>query len=366
MSPWVRMSSFFRQAAFPACCACLLSVAGAIRGQEGEAELPSVEPLSCAHSPDGRVTVRGAVMGTVFTVRAYPGSGMDAGDAERICGEALACAAHWEKVMSAMDAESGLARLNAAEYGISVPVSPELERVLLLALDYARLTNGAFDPTLGPCIRLWKKSRRLGILPSGEERECALRACGWEKLSVRKGMAVKAVSGMRLDLGGMGKGFALDRMAEMLKTRGVCSFFMDSTSDVLAGAPPPGEPGWRLRVDTGNGQGEVLLLSHAAVSTSGSAHQMVKIGGKSYSHVLDPRSGLGVTEGRQVSVRALSAALADALATAGCVMCEEEFRSLGGRIAGSVRSGLFSKSAHVLRGKRRNRMDCGRREEWGQ
>ena len=90
MSPWVRMSSFFRQAAFPACCACLLSVTGAIRGQEGEAELPSVEPLSCAHAPDGRVTVRGAVMGTVFTVRAYPGSGMDAEDAERICGEALA------------------------------------------------------------------------------------------------------------------------------------------------------------------------------------------------------------------------------------------------------------------------------------
>ena len=308
MSPWVRMSSFFRQAAFPACCACLLSVAGAIRGQEGEAELPSVEPLSCAHSSDGRVTVRGAVMGTVFT--------------------ALACAVHWEKVMSAMDAESGLARLNAAEYGISVPVSPELERVLLLALNYARLTNGAFDPTLGPCIRLWKKSRRLGVLPSDEEREGALRACGWEKLSVRKGMAVKAVSGMRLDLGGMGKGFAVDRMAEMLKTRGVCSFFIDSTSDVLAGAPPPGEPGWRLRVDTGKGQGEVLLLSHAAVSTSGSARQMVKIGGKAYSHVLDPRAGLGVTEGWQVSVRASSAALADALATAGCVMCEEEFRSL--------------------------------------
>lgn len=63
--------------------------------------------------------------------------------------------------MSAMDAESGLARLNAAEYGISVPVSPELERVLLLALNYARLTNGAFDPTLGPCIRLWKRAAAL-------------------------------------------------------------------------------------------------------------------------------------------------------------------------------------------------------------
>ena len=147
-------------------------------------------------------------------------------------------------------------------------------------------------------------------------------------------MAVKAVSGMRLDLGGMGKGFAVDRMAEMLKTRGICSFFIDSTSDVLAGAPPPGEPGWRLRVDTGKGQGEVLLLSHAAVSTSGSARQMVKIGGKAYSHVLAPRSGLGVTEGRQVSVRASSAALADALATAGCVMREEEFRSLAAGLPG--------------------------------
>lgn len=102
-------------------------------------------------------------MGTVFTVRAYPGSGMDAEDAERICGEALACAFHWEKVMSAMDAESGLARLNAAEYGISVPVSPELERVLLLSLNYARLTNGAFDPTLGPCIRLWKRAAALAF-----------------------------------------------------------------------------------------------------------------------------------------------------------------------------------------------------------
>lgn len=163
MSPRVRMSPFFRQAVFPACCACLLSAAGAVRGQEGGMELSSVEPLSCVHAPDGRVTVRGAVMGTVFTVRAYPGSGMDAEEAEKICREALACAAHWEKVMSAMDAESGLARLNAAEYGISVPVSPELERVLLLALDYARLTNGAFDPTLGPASVCGKRAAALAF-----------------------------------------------------------------------------------------------------------------------------------------------------------------------------------------------------------
>ena len=97
-------------------------------------------------------------------------------------------------------------------------------------------------------------------------------------------------------------------------------------------------------MDTGRGQGEVLLLSHAAVSTSGSARQMVKIGGKAYSHVLDPRSGLGVTEGRQVSVRASSAALADALATAGCVMREEEFRSLAAGLPGVSVPAFFQSS----------------------
>lgn len=343
MVPQARMSSFFRQAAVPAACACLLAAATASRGREKTETVPPLEPLSCVHARDGRVTVKGAAMGTVFTVRAYPGNGMDAEEAERACMEALARAVHWEKVMSAMDAESGLARLNAAESGVSVPVSAELERALLLALDYARLTNGAFDPTLGPCVRLWKKSRR-GVLPPGGERERALRACGWKKLSVRKGTAVKTVPGMGVDLGGMGKGFAVDRMAEMLREKGIRSFFIDSTSDVLAGAPPPGERGWRLLVDEGNGKGRALLLSRAAVSTSGNARQMVKIGGEEYSHVLDPRTGLGVTEGRQVSVRAPSAALADALATAGCVMDEGDFRTLAAGLPGVSLQAFFRSS----------------------
>ena len=240
MIPQVRMSSFFRLAVVSACCSCLLAAAGTSRGRERETASAPPEPLSCVHAPDGRVTVRGAAMGTVFTVRAYPGHGMDAAQTEKACMESLACAVRWEKVMSAMDAGSGLARLNAAENGVSVPVSPELEKALLLALDYARLTKGAFDPTLGPCIRLWKKSRRHGVLPSGGELERALRASGWEKLSVGKGAAVKTVPGMRVDLGGMGKGFAVDRMAEILRKRGIRSFFIDSTSDVMAGAPPPG------------------------------------------------------------------------------------------------------------------------------
>lgn len=329
------MSFFRRRAVIPACGACLLIAAGAgfVQGMETGNSAP-LRPLSCVHAADGRVTVRGAAMGTVFTVRAYPGKGMDAVQTEKACAEALACARHWEKVMSAMDAESCLAAFNAAESGVDVSVSPELKEVLIQALKYARLTNGAFDPTLGPCIRLWKKSRRCGSLPSPGELERARRASGWEKLSVGKSGARKKVPGMRVDLGGMGKGFAVDRMGELLKEKGVPSFFIDSTSDVLAGSPPPREQGWRLQVAAERGACGTLLLSHAAVSTSGNAHQMAEIGGVEYSHVLDPHTGLGVTEGRQVSVQAPCAALADALATAACVMREEDFRSLAAALPG--------------------------------
>lgn len=322
----LRMISFSRQSVVM--MLCLLIAVGMDCAHGAEKEGAPLNPLSCVHAADGRVTVRGAAMGTVFTVRAYPGKGMDAAETEKACTEALACAVHWEKVMSAMDAESSLAAFNAAESGVIVPIPVELKEVLLLAMKYSRLTDGAFDLTLGPCIRLWKKSRRRDVLPSHEELECARRASGWEKLCVGKRGALKKVSGMRLDLGGIGKGFAVDRMAELLKGKGVLSFFIDSTSDVLAGAPPPGEKGWRLRVEAGHGEGRTLLLSHAAVSTSGNARQMVKIGGVEYSHVLDPNTGLGVTEGRQASVQAPSAAMADALATAACVMSEEDFRSL--------------------------------------
>lgn len=308
----------------PPACAGAVEVAG---------KFPDC-PFFRSHAADGRVTVQRAAMGTVFTVRAYPGCGMDLSGTEEACEQALACARHWEKVMSAMDAESSLASFNDAEAGVEVPVSSELRRAVALSLEYARLTHGSFDPTLGPCVRLWRKSRRRGMLPSHDELERARRASGWRKLSLgRKGL-VKAVEGMRVDLGGMGKGFAVDRMAEVLRGKGVKSFFIDSTSDVLAGAPPPGAEGWKLKVMGEEGKSRTLLLKHAAVSTSGSIHQFVKIGNVVYSHVLDPSTGLGVTKKRQASVLAPSAALADALATAACVMAEREFRALVAKMPG--------------------------------
>lgn len=340
MSLPVCMKLLFRQGAVPALAGLLFGAAFCAMAADPADRVPVRRAFS-DWDAEGRVTAREVAMGTVFTVRAYPGDGMKREETEAACLEALACAVYWEEVMSAMDAESRLAELNAAESGVSVPLSPELMRPLLLSLEYARLTDGAFDPTLGPCIRLWKKSVRRGFLPSPEELACARSASGWKKLFVGEKAAVKTVKGMRLDLGGIGKGFAVDRMAEVLRGKGVLSFCIDSTSDVLAGEPPPHGKGWLLKVDTGNGAYRMLSLARTAVSTSGNARQMVKIGGVEYSHVLDPRTGLGVTEGRQVSVQAPSAALADALATAGCVMNEENFRSLAARLPGVSIAAFF-------------------------
>ncbi|MFR4416031.1 MAG: FAD:protein FMN transferase [Akkermansia sp.] len=183
-------------------------------------------------------------MGTVFSVRAYPGHGMvrrrrrrpawslclrrplGEGDVRHGCGE-----------------RSG--PVECRGNGVSVPVSPELEKALLLALDYARLTKGAFDPTLGPPSACEEEP-----LP---RRSPVRRGTGTCAPGVRMGKAVRRQGGRGQngsrnegDLGGMGKGFAVDRMAEILRKNR--SFFIDSTSDVMAGAPTGGR-GWRVLVD---------------------------------------------------------------------------------------------------------------------
>lgn len=284
---------------------------------------------------DGRVTFRGVVMGTVFTVRAYPGKGMSREAVGEACLKALECARAWEKVMSDRDVQSELSILNAAPDGVRVKISPELRQVLALSLEYARLSRGAFDPSLGSCIRLWRKVRVRGVLPSEEELALARRASGWQKWRLDEEGVVKTEPGIRLDMGGIGKGFAVDRMAEVLRGRGVLSFCIDSTSDVLAGEPPPGMQGWRLQMDGDQGTKECVWLSKAAISTSGSVHQFVELGGVKYSHVLDPATGLGMKDGRQVTVLAPSAALADALATAACVMSAQELSLLLEQVQGA-------------------------------
>ncbi len=235
---------------------------------------------------------------------------------EQALARAFEAAAALEKILSCRDAESELNRLNNAPHGIPCPISEPLASALRLALRLAGETHGAYDPSLGPCIRLWHRARSRGELPSEEKLIRALAASGHAKLKLDAQSATKLVPGMRIDLGGIGKGIMLDAMAAELRRSGITRYLLTDTSDLLAGDAPPGKTAWEY---TGTGGGSIPLLNEAA-STSGGGMQHSVIGGKSYAHIIDPRTGLGIRADLPPStVHAPTAAEADALATAAAV-----------------------------------------------
>ncbi|MFM8984535.1 MAG: FAD:protein FMN transferase, partial [Planctomycetia bacterium] len=126
--------------------------------------------------------------------------------------------------------------------------------------------------------------------------------------------------------GGIGMGYAADRALAVLADRGIQAAMIDASGDVVVSGPPPGSPGWRIARDPlgrGPGAGAPLVLVHAAVTTSGEARQFVEIEGRRWSHIVDPRNGLGVPGPAAVTVVARDGATADALATAASVLGPE-------------------------------------------
>lgn len=271
-----------------------------------------------ARAEERRFVFERPLMGTRFAVTCH---GSDEAKAKAAADEAFAEGERINAVASDYLPDSELMRLPAG--GAAVAVSPLLAELLEFSRDMAERCGGAFDPTLGPLTGLWRESRRTGELAAAEDRAAALAACGWSGLEVDgKARTVRlGKPGMRLDLGGIAKGFAADRMFEVMKKHGFARTCITAGGDLRLGDPPPGKTGWKVGLKTFDPERpeEVVALSNCAVSTSGDLHQFVEIGGKRYSHILDPRTGLGLTEKVAVSVIAPTATVSDALATACCV-----------------------------------------------
>jgi thiamine biosynthesis lipoprotein len=203
-------------------------------------------------------------------------------------------------------------------------VSPGLFAVLTRALTVADLTGGAFDPTIGPLTAVWRGAFARRELPSDSIVSEARARVGWRRISLdstRRAVWI-GVPGMRIDLGGIAKGWILQAASETLASAGAPSHLIEAGGDIYAGAPPPGKDGWSVMVRTGGGD-STISISRAAVATSGSTEQFMVIGGRRYSHIVDPRTGLGVSHAALVTVVARSGADADALATALVVLDRE-------------------------------------------
>jgi thiamine biosynthesis lipoprotein len=202
-----------------------------------------------------------------------------------------------------------------------VPVSAELFDVLQRAQRISQLSDGAFDVTVGPYIRLWRFARKRKVLPTAAEIATARAAVGWQKLRLdpRARTVTLTVPNMRLDVGSIGKGYAADQALRLLKGRGIDRALVAASGDIAIGNPPPGQRGWKLGVaafdSATNEPPRTLLLHNAGISTSGDTEQFIEINGVHYSHIVNPVTGLGMTERIQATVIGPDATTTDCLDT---------------------------------------------------
>lgn len=272
-----------------------------------------------------RVELEAPAMGTLFRVVLYAD---DVAHGERAARAALERVAELERVLSDYREDSELVRLGARSDEQAptewVELSADLERVLRASQQLAELTDGAFDATVGPLSALWRRARRQQELPRADRLAAALESCGWNKLEL-DAQAPRArlhASRMRLDLGGIAKGYALDEALALLERAGFERAMVVGGGDVVAGRAPPAQRGWRVVIAPFDDERErvELRLEHCAVSTSGDAFQVLELDGRRWSHIIDPRSGWALATRTSASVVAPYATLSDALATALCVL----------------------------------------------
>jgi thiamine biosynthesis lipoprotein len=276
-------------------------------------------------------------MGTTFRVELYS---TDDVTATKAAEAAFARAEELEQIMSDYRQDSELIVLERGGVSAPFPVSADLYDVLAKSIHISELSRGAFDVTVGPLVELWRKVRTTGRLPDASELTRAKTLVDYRNIELdatRRTVFLKR-PGMKLDLGAIGKGYAADQMLALLQSRGLRQAMVVAGGEVAVGAPPPGEKGWRVALDTPDvGAANppcTLLLHDIAVSTSGDSKQFVEVNGKRYSHVIDPSTGMALEGMGSTTVIARDSATADALGTALSVMPVQEAIQLAQSLPG--------------------------------
>jgi len=203
-----------------------------------------------------------------------------------------------------------------------IKVSPTLLDILLLSKTAFEKSGGTFDITIGPLSRLWRTARKSNQFPTAESVQAARQLVGFNKLRID--LVGKTVllpdSPVQLDLGGIAQGYIAQKIMDYLGGQQVTSALVNASGDIVTSGPPPGLAGWTVGVNMPQHKEDLLakklLLHHKAVTTSGDFYQYMEHGGKKYSHIIDPRTGYGVTFQRNITVIANDGVTADWLATA--------------------------------------------------
>ena len=198
--------------------------------------------------------------------------------------------------------------------GEYVKISADLWQILQESLQAAQLSKGYFDVTIGPMTQLWRRMKRQKILPSSQQIAEARTKVGIENIAFKaKNQSVMLKKqGMRIDFGGIGKGFAEDEMMKVLKQNGIKAAMIEAGGNILVSDSPTDSPkGWEIIIEK-----KKKYLKNCGISTSGDAYQFVEIGGQKYAHILDPKTGIGFTKPRQITVITKDGTSSDWLSTA--------------------------------------------------
>jgi thiamine biosynthesis lipoprotein len=201
--------------------------------------------------------------------------------------------------------------------------------VLCKSVEVSERSDGAFDISVGPLVKLWRRARRQKEFPDPLLLQEARALVGWRniRLHCENGSVELLKPGMKLDLGGIAVGDAADEAIRVLKQHGITRALIDGSGDIVVSDPPPHATGWRIGIaslrEPEAEPTHFATLSNCSISTSGDAYQFVELGGQRYSHIVDPKTGLGLTERCSVTVIAPDGITADALATAVSVLGPE-------------------------------------------
>lgn len=244
--------------------------------------------------------------------------------ASPVMGKAFQRMKELENLLSTYKEKSEVSLLNREG---KIKASPSTLRVIKEALKFSRLSQGTFDPTVKPLVDLWKRARKKKTLPSGEEIQTRLRLVGWKRVKVKGEKIFFEKKGMKIDLGGIAKGFIVDEAVKVLKKEGIENALVNVGGDLYALGKGKGG-GWKIGIRHPRKEGEiigVLRVENQGVATSGDYERYFTLQGKRYSHLIDPRTGRTCQNiPASVTVIAPDSTTADALSTAIFVLGPEE------------------------------------------
>ena len=235
-----------------------------------------------------------------------------------------------ETLMSDYDPDSQLSEVNRRAFAEPVAVDPELFEVLSAAVTYSALSDGAFDITVGPVVQVWRQAKKTGVPPTTEQVEAARAKVGYQHLLLDpQAQTVRfAVEGMLLDVGGIAKGYAVDRAAEAMRQAGATGVMVDIGGNLLCfGKPVGGKSHWYIGLQDPAADDHILMrlkLDDRAVATSGDYRRFTMLDGQKRSHIINPATADSAKDLSSVSIIAASAMEADALSTAVSVLGPEK------------------------------------------